>query len=1144
LPFPSECRSTCGASQQEAHPRGCGLATIEQWIEEQRTGLVRVAVTPGDCLDAVHAHLRRVARRAERRLDTVDTRFVDGCVRHLALRLGVWPLPLDVLEAARRLEDAADRRVLVVKGGVAEGGWDAACLGALRAERCLVIELVPRDTKALGDTLWIHGCQLEELRHWWNAAAQELEHAREPLSLARLHARWSDTGQARDETHLSTDARLLLTRLQQARTAWPVSALDALGSGSAVRELVDGGWIALSAGLAVLQRHALCQERVDPGQLADALVRTFPDDPWVGAKAAALWLQEGRHAHSCGLFRSLMHRGEIAPLRRDIWNVWLEAVRALDNRAKQACLAVACETSLAIDEYAVALTTAEQLWELEPENVRHATWLLGRAQLGAADAATARVTLMQAARLSKTAEQRMEATAFAAEASLLDGDRSGAHALAAEVLASDPPPTTRRQARNVLGKVLLAEGRWDEAEQHFAEDELESREWQMRTELAQARVNRGVTLISRGEARAAEPLLESVLQWALESGKVKAEMAARFNLGVVAHVSGDYARALDQYQRVFASSRQTGDRLAAHSVAPNLAELRAELGLLDEALQAIRFVRDSAQMRVTPARRARFAIVAGRIHLQRGDTTAAMREASEAAALLGSVTHGGVAGECYRLKTRIALHDGDVAQAAESLRRCESCSTSADDRAEVEILRARWLRASGQDAREVACTARSYALESGSDALVLESSTLLAQLCLACDDFAGARRHIDAAVATRERLLARFPPFARAGFHDRPECRAIEELLGALAQGRREEAPVPPSSTAPPAPTRTAFVGEHPCMLRLLSTTRRVAAVNSPVLIHGESGTGKELIARLLHEASPRRSGPFVVVNCGALVQNLLLSELFGHERGAFTGAASRRIGRFELADGGTLFLDEIGDISEETQVALLRVLQNHTFERVGGTRTIRSDVRVLCATHRDLEAMVAAGTFRQDLYYRLCGVVLEVPPLRDRGNDVLLLAKHILARIATEHGEPPQMLAPGACDALRSHPWRGNVRELENVMRAATVLCESSVIEERDVRQHIRTTPAQPCDAWGDASEPTSTPDDTTLVESIYRVIRDSKLPLPEFKRQIEEGCLALALADSEGQITRAASLLGMKRPRVSQLVKSYGLRNTEQED
>ncbi|MCB9598022.1 MAG: sigma-54-dependent Fis family transcriptional regulator [Sandaracinaceae bacterium] len=238
------------------------------------------------------------------------------------------------------------------------------------------------------------------------------------------------------------------------------------------------------------------------------------------------------------------------------------------------------------------------------------------------------------------------------------------------------------------------------------------------------------------------------------------------------------------------------------------------------------------------------------------------------------------------------------------------------------------------------------------------------------------------------------------------------------------------------------IIGDHPSMQRLLKTVGQVAASRATVLIHGETGTGKELIASAIHQNSKRKAGPFVRLNCAALAESLLESELFGHERGSFTGAAGKREGRFEQADGGTLFLDEVSEIPATVQVKLLRFLQERQFERVGGNETIQVDVRVVAATNRDLTQLVEDGDFREDLFYRLNVIRLDVPPLRRRSSDVPLLATHFLRRFARDNERDLRGFTPAAMRALVSYPWPGNVRELENAIERAVVLCADEEID------------------------------------------------------------------------------------------------------
>ncbi len=263
-----------------------------------------------------------------------------------------------------------------------------------------------------------------------------------------------------------------------------------------------------------------------------------------------------------------------------------------------------------------------------------------------------------------------------------------------------------------------------------------------------------------------------------------------------------------------------------------------------------------------------------------------------------------------------------------------------------------------------------------------------------------------------------------------------------------------------------AFVGASPAFSRLLELIGRVAAADSAVLVTGETGSGKEIVARLVHSRSPRREKPFVVVDCAALQESLLQSELFGHERGAFTGADRAKPGLFEVAHGGTIFLDEIGEVSLPTQVKLLRVLDTSTFRRVGGTAEIRVDVRLVAATNRDLAAMVRQGLFREDLFYRLSTISLRVPPLRERNGDIGLLARHFAAQLNERSGRRKQIGA-SALEALEGHDWPGNVRELKHAVEAALVVCDGDEVRPEHLPASLRgpdpaAAPAEPADVPG----------------------------------------------------------------------------------
>ncbi|MDR1038754.1 MAG: sigma 54-interacting transcriptional regulator [Deltaproteobacteria bacterium] len=270
-----------------------------------------------------------------------------------------------------------------------------------------------------------------------------------------------------------------------------------------------------------------------------------------------------------------------------------------------------------------------------------------------------------------------------------------------------------------------------------------------------------------------------------------------------------------------------------------------------------------------------------------------------------------------------------------------------------------------------------------------------------------------------------------------------------------------PNAQAAPEPVvvfpSRAIVGQSPALMKLFRIIAKVAATDSTVMVHGETGTGKELIARAIHLSSPRRDKPMIPVNCGAIPEELLETELFGHEKGAFTNAVKERAGRFELAQGGTVFLDEIGDMSPKLQVKLLRVLQEHEFEKVGGERTIRADIRVITATHVDLAKAVRDGRFREDLYYRLNVIPVSVPPLRDRAADIPLLIEYFLKRLRETRASTVRGVDPSALAQLCAYRWPGNIRELENLMERMVILADGDILTVDDLPNWIRTVPEPP---------------------------------------------------------------------------------------
>jgi len=306
------------------------------------------------------------------------------------------------------------------------------------------------------------------------------------------------------------------------------------------------------------------------------------------------------------------------------------------------------------------------------------------------------------------------------------------------------------------------------------------------------------------------------------------------------------------------------------------------------------------------------------------------------------------------------------------------------------------------------------------------------------------------------------------------------------------------------------IVGRSPQMLQLYKTVARVAESRSTVLIVGESGTGKELVARAIHFNSPRASMAFVAVDCASLAETLLESELFGHVRGAFTGAISSKKGLFEEADGGTCFLDEVGNIGLSMQTKLLRVLQEHEIKRVGGRETIKIDVRIVAATNKNLEELVGEGKFRQDLFYRLNVVSIQLPPLRERAEDIPLLAEHFLRKYAAENNKPVSRISTEAMDVLIRYPWPGNVRELENVIERAVTLSHATIILTEDLPRRVREEPSR--------ADLSSLP---------------SRIPLSE----LEKLYIQKVLEETGGNKRKAADILGIDRRTLYRMAARYGI-------
>jgi DNA-binding NtrC family response regulator len=340
-------------------------------------------------------------------------------------------------------------------------------------------------------------------------------------------------------------------------------------------------------------------------------------------------------------------------------------------------------------------------------------------------------------------------------------------------------------------------------------------------------------------------------------------------------------------------------------------------------------------------------------------------------------------------------------------------------------------------------------------------------------------------------------------------------------------------SVRPDVKARSALIGESSQMQDVFKIIDKVADTPSTILITGESGTGKELIASALHGASSRRDKPFIKINCAAIPATLLESELFGYERGAFTGAVTSKPGRFELADGGTLFLDEIGEIPVEMQVKLLRALQEGEFERVGGIKTTRVDVRLIAATNRDLQAEIEAGRFRKDLYYRLAVVPIVLPALRERRSDIPMLARHFVEKYNRKLNKRIEGITDDALALLQAYPWPGNIRELENLIERVLLFADGPLITARDLPDPVR----QGAGPQGNATAASSVSVEVTTGEAGLKDIVRMKAA------ELEKDLITKALEETGGNVTRAAKKLQISRKSLQTKMKEFGLRDTSPE-
>jgi len=684
------------------------------------------------------------------------------------------------------------------------------------------------------------------------------------------------------------------------------------------------------------------------------------------------------------------------------------------------------------------------------------------------------------------------------------------------------------QLQNTLGNIELERGNSSTASKLFELNCNLARENGLPDEEIRSLTQLGLASLHENSLAEAERFERQALAKAETTlGRHRRAGICLQHLAVITERRSNFAEALALYQRAVGTFKKTGHRTHLAWTAIDLGKLYLELGEVNRARAMVRLAERLGGTDAAAALTINCDILHGRLAMQDSRFAEARERLRRSANEAKTVRQQERQSRALWHLAQLELELGDAQAAQQTLNEIPAPLPNSL-RAGILLTQANVLRDAGHGdkARQRYGELLEFSDATESREHQWQALYQLSQLAKAKGRHTESKRLLADAAVHEDHVRGKVPASFLESFVQQPvRAEFLRELekedVGIV---RHEDSPAP---SAQETTEEGPIVGVHPRMKQIMAQVAKVAPTDSLVLIRGESGTGKELIADAVHGQSTRRTQSMVKVNCGALVESLLLSELFGHEKGAFTGASQRRVGRFELAEGGTIFLDEIGDISAKTQVALLRVLQERTIERVGGVKSINVDVRIICATHRDLEQMVAAGEFREDLYYRLKGIPIDLPPLRERGEDVLKIASRLLERIAKERCLQPKTLSPAAAEMLCAYRWPGNVRELENVLRSVSLFAEHNEMRREDFADYQEIS--------GSTVELASN-SPLSLDDSAYQYVRDGST-LKELKKQIEVACIQRALSESNHNITKAAAMLGMKRPRLSQLVKEYGI-------
>lgn len=678
---------------------------------------------------------------------------------------------------------------------------------------------------------------------------------------------------------------------------------------------------------------------------------------------------------------------------------------------------------------------------------------------------------------------------------------------------------------NLKGKLLIQNSSYDNANEIFDTIIKLGKEWNIKEAVAKGYLNKGIVLLQSSFLTEAENYLKEAFKLSTEIKYQLGIVLCKENLGILNHLKGDYKEALKYYKEAIDGLYKIKNVRLTVGAITNICDLYLELGLYKRVAPLINFAFTLIEEHSLPLLRLKLLILKTKLLLYSEQLSLAEELIKESEKLLynSSYTKKGydlllikgeyfIKRENYKdsiicFKKVMASSKALVRQKAEAYRLMSHCVSNIPNKISYLL------------------KAIEYYLENKKSIYLWKSALELTKLYDKLGEKEKGKNYLNLGIKEFSNLLRSIPSSLIEEFKE--SNRYYIELM---EEGKQLHYNHKLKADLPSVQKELKFIVGHSQGIReVLDKVLKIAPLDTTVLITGESGTGKELIAEAIHKLSPRRDKILIKVNCAALVESLLLSELFGHEKGAFTGAIQRKLGRFELANGGTIFLDEIGDISPKTQITLLRVLQTKTFERVGGVTPIYSDVRVIAATNKDLERLVKEGQFRADLYFRLKGVEIHLPPLRERIDDIEPLIDYFIKKWIEEKGGKEKYFTHEALELLKRYPWPGNVRELKNLIEMLMVMVESSMITAQEIKKYYPAI----CEY-----EPSNSNIINKEPYMLLNIFGTTNITLRDLKKQIEKELILKALEEANWNITNASKLLGMTRPRLSQLVKSYNLK------